>query len=62
MPCGCTLPLTPARRRLGGNDLGVTAKQTLRALEAARSGLKLHGLEFNKLVHGEESGIPFGAA
>ena len=39
MPFGCTLPLTPARRRLTGNDLGDEAEQALRA--AARSGLEL---------------------
>ena len=33
----CTLPLAPARRRLGRNDLGDDAEQALRA--AARSGL-----------------------
>ena len=35
----CTLPLAPARRRLGGNDLGDDAEQALKA--AARSGLYL---------------------
>ena len=39
MPCSCTLPLTPARRRLMGNYLGDDAEQALRA--AARSGLEL---------------------
>ena len=39
MPCGCTLPLAPARRRLHYNDLGEDAKQALRA--AAGSGLEL---------------------
>ena len=39
MPCGCTLPLNPACRRLDDNGLGDDAKQALRA--AARSGLKL---------------------
>ena len=39
MPCGCTLPLAPARRRLGLNDLGDDAEQALRA--AAGSGLEL---------------------
>ena len=38
-PCGCTLPLNPACRRLDDNGLGDDAKQALRA--AARSGLKL---------------------
>ena len=35
----CTLPLAPARRRLGVNDLGDDAEQALKA--AARSGLEL---------------------
>ena len=35
----CTLPLAPARRRLGHNDLGDDAKQALKA--AAGSGLEL---------------------
>ena len=36
----CTLPLAPARRRLGYNDLDDAAEQALKA--AARSGLKLY--------------------
>ena len=35
----CTLPLAPARRRLGFNGLGDDAEKALKA--AARSGLKL---------------------
>eukprot|EP00964_Phaeocystis_antarctica_P017959 scaffold9967_cov64-Phaeocystis_antarctica.AAC.2 len=37
--CACTLPLAPARRRLGYNDLDDAAKQALKA--AAGSGLEL---------------------
>ena len=39
MPCGCTLPLTPARHSLFDNGIGDDAKQALRA--AAGSGLEL---------------------
>ena len=35
----CTLPLAPARRRLGNTGLGDDAEQALKA--AARSGLEL---------------------
>ena len=35
----CTLPLAPARRRLGWNNLGDDAEQALKA--ATRSGLEL---------------------